>query len=366
MAAISVVLATFRGVGFVREALLSVFRQTRQPKEIIVVDDCSTDGTCEEIASLATSAPVPLRLTRLARNSGGPAHPLNVGIESATSELIAILDQDDVYQPDYLAKLGGVLERQPELSFAFVQCGDYSAPSCPGHEIQSEEIIDVLRAQGQWQEDHYRVDQRLIFGLLWGYGNFIVGYPGFVFRRQLWQRNGGLDEHLRVASDYDFLRYLCQCGPVGFVPDKLFLRRTHGGNLSVGNQSRDLVLQEFMIDQRFFTKGSWLLENPETAPAVRDRLFDKAAWYRVHHLFNQEAALLRTWSAFDLECPATILRHLRRYSLWHCDFGDYHLALRLLWHARNICGWCAEILNATNAVFHHWTDRLLTASPRTA
>ena len=84
---------------FSSEAIESVWRQTAPPAEIVIVDDCSTDGTAMLAESLARRSPVPMRVIRLPRNSGSPARPINVGIRAVRGELIAVLDQDDVFDP---------------------------------------------------------------------------------------------------------------------------------------------------------------------------------------------------------------------------------------------------------------------------
>lgn len=354
MASVSVVIATYNGADFVCQALDSVFRQTRLPQEIVVVDDASSDRSTEVVVELARSSPVPLRLIRLKKNSGGPAHPLNVGIDAAASEIIAVLDQDDVFLPGHLARQVSILERRPELSFVFSLCGDYDHPDRTGHEVQSETIVASLRAKGQWQDNYYCLDGKAVYQMLFIHGNFIVGYPGFVFRRTSWLQKGGLDTHLRVASDYDLLRWLCQCGPVAFVPEKFFLRRTHAKNLSTGRLNKKLLLDEFAIHKRFVAHRGWLLDDDQLAPEIRERLFDKTAWFRVHGWYAQEEELFDSWLASDPQCRACVLQHLRRYSWWHCEMGNYRHAWRLLWQARRVCGWDREVLKSARAVVLHW------------
>src|SRR5262245_23883515 len=99
---ISVVIPTYDGEAFVGAALASAQSQTRLPMEIIVVDDASTDRTVHLVEEMAGRTTLPVRLIRLPQNSGGPAHPMNVGIAEARGDLIAVLDQDDVFLPNRL------------------------------------------------------------------------------------------------------------------------------------------------------------------------------------------------------------------------------------------------------------------------
>ena len=98
----SVILPTFNGQSFIHEALESVWRQSRLPKEIIVVDDCSTDETASIARAIARNSPVPMSVHRLEKNTGGPAKPINYGISIAIGTYVAVLDQDDLFLPDRL------------------------------------------------------------------------------------------------------------------------------------------------------------------------------------------------------------------------------------------------------------------------
>ncbi len=92
---IAVVIPTFNSQATIRRALDSVRNQTLAPTEIIVVDNSSTDSTCEEVERFATSwSEMKLSLIRLTR-IWDPAKARNIGWESCSTSLIAFLDSDD-------------------------------------------------------------------------------------------------------------------------------------------------------------------------------------------------------------------------------------------------------------------------------
>jgi glycosyltransferase involved in cell wall biosynthesis len=99
--AISVVMPVFNGAGYLARAVASVRRQTFADWELLAVDDGSGDGSPEILAALAAEEPR-LRLFRRERN-GGPAAARNLALRHARGWLIAYLDCDDEYYPDYLA-----------------------------------------------------------------------------------------------------------------------------------------------------------------------------------------------------------------------------------------------------------------------
>ncbi len=126
---VSVVIPAYNSSRFIRETLESVFAQTRLPIEIIVVDDASTDDTPAIVEAMAAESPVPLRLIRLPKNTGGPAIPMNVGIEAAKGDVIALLDHDDLMLPHKIATQMVVIEDNPDIELVM---GDYESFSAEG------------------------------------------------------------------------------------------------------------------------------------------------------------------------------------------------------------------------------------------
>lgn len=100
---VSVIIPAYNCAGFIGRALASVRAQSHSPREIIVLDDCSTDETRSVVAAVAEADPR-IRLIALSRN-GGPSLARNAGIEAAQGRWLAILDADDAYAPDRLAQL---------------------------------------------------------------------------------------------------------------------------------------------------------------------------------------------------------------------------------------------------------------------
>ena len=103
----SVVIPLYNKGPHIERALRSVQAQTVQPREIIVVDDGSTDGGYEWLEGLDLPN---LILERRGLPGPGGYAARNRGIELATSEWIAFLDADDEWQPDHLESVTRALE----------------------------------------------------------------------------------------------------------------------------------------------------------------------------------------------------------------------------------------------------------------
>ena len=103
VASVTVIIAAYNCEAFISRAIKSAAEQSLSPTEILIVDDCSTDGTRAVIQAAAAADPR-VRLIALPRN-GGPSAARNAGIDAAQGAWIAILDADDAFAPDRLSRL---------------------------------------------------------------------------------------------------------------------------------------------------------------------------------------------------------------------------------------------------------------------
>lgn len=124
---ISVVMPAYNATQYIERTILSLQQQTHENWELIVVDDCSTDRTCDLVSRIAQDDHR-IRLIRLDKNFGGPAGPRNVGVSQARYDLIAFLDSDDIWHPQKLAKQIELLE-SPDEFFACSSMIDFEDDS---------------------------------------------------------------------------------------------------------------------------------------------------------------------------------------------------------------------------------------------
>jgi len=92
--------------------------------------------------------------------------------------------------------------------------------------------LDVFRELGRMdslEPTEFPGEQILASVLL--RASFSSGYPAFMFRKSQWQAKGGVDERLRVGSDYDLLCWLCTRGSIVIDPAVHYLRREHETNV---------------------------------------------------------------------------------------------------------------------------------------
>jgi glycosyltransferase involved in cell wall biosynthesis len=197
--AVSVVIPVHNGERFIAEALASVFAQTYPPADVIVVDDGSTDG------SQTVAQRYPVRLVR--QENAGPGAARNSGIASASTDLIAFLDQDDLWMPGKLAAQVALLDRHPQLEIVLTH-------------------------------ERFTADPGAALPARFPPAAFAEGVPGYdpstlLARRGVFERVGLFDASLRITPDADwFFRVRDRGVEVGIVPEVLVIRRFHGANLS--------------------------------------------------------------------------------------------------------------------------------------
>jgi glycosyltransferase involved in cell wall biosynthesis len=115
---ISIALCTYNGERFLARQLASIQQQTRSPYELVVCDDCSTDSTIEILRGFAASVAFPVRITRNERNVGFVAN-FERAIRLCEGDLIALADQDDIWDPKRLERSEQELTAHPEAGLVF-------------------------------------------------------------------------------------------------------------------------------------------------------------------------------------------------------------------------------------------------------
>lgn len=115
---ISVAMCTFNGERYLQQQLESLSAQTRQPDELILCDDCSTDQTLRIASEFAQSASYPVRVNVNQQNLGSTLN-FEQAIGNCDGDVIALCDQDDVWLPQKLATIEASFAGHPEIGLVF-------------------------------------------------------------------------------------------------------------------------------------------------------------------------------------------------------------------------------------------------------
>ncbi len=203
---ISVVIPCYNAERHLGETLDSILAQERPADEIIVADDCSTDGS----VGIARSYPQ-VTLVQQEQNSGCAASR-NLAIQHSTGDLIAIIDADDLWKPHHLRVSEAALDASPEASFVFSDIYRFgSSAHLTPTELSSRTAIDIY--------------PRLLLG------NFL-NQPTVMFTRRIYEACGGFSTTIRYCEDYDLWLQFAMRSKVVFTGETTAGYRIHANQLS--------------------------------------------------------------------------------------------------------------------------------------
>lgn len=126
---VTVMMAVYNGEKYIRECLNSVLNQTYADFEFLILDDGSTDHTCDIIRSFKDSR------IYLLENEHDYIASLNRGLKEAKGELIARMDADDIMLPERLKRQVTLMENQPDVDVCASWCNTFGR-----HNIQRKGI----------------------------------------------------------------------------------------------------------------------------------------------------------------------------------------------------------------------------------
>ena len=219
---VSVVLPAYNCAPFIGATLDSVYRQTYRNWEVIVIDDGSTDET------RAVLVPHIGRIRYLYQQNRGTAAARNAGVREARGELIAFLDNDDIWLPEKLELQVHVMQESLECGLVFTDGKSFTADG-----IRRESVIS--RRLDQWIDANRTKDLRVVTGdilrnLL--FCNEIVSASSVMVRRECLERLGGFDEAIQIADDHDLWLRIAREYAVTLIPRCLYMWRWYDASQS--------------------------------------------------------------------------------------------------------------------------------------
>ncbi len=198
---VSFVVAAYNARDTLVRAIDSALAQVGVTVEVIVVDDCSTDGT-RDITEAYSSIDERVRLVAQTVN-GGPAAARNAGFTEAKGRWIAVLDSDDTIYP---VRMLAMLERAETMNAQIVVDNIDVIPFDAGPP-QSMFPRDMLKRRPLMTLADF-IGSNVIFQ-----STFNFGYMKPVFERSFLIEHGlAFDESLRVGEDYLLLASALACG----------------------------------------------------------------------------------------------------------------------------------------------------------
>lgn len=277
-------LPTYNSAGFVTETLRSLAAQTYPQLQILISDDASTDATVTVCERFARRDP---RFTILRQKKNlGWVRNSNALLQAADGEYVFRAGHDDVYEPDYVARLTDQLESDPDAVLAYSDSlqmgkdGSWEVQSFKALEHVGDPLMRatvIARRSPNW---------------------FLPGAG--VVRLSKERRVGGLKRHLRgeIGADWPWLMKLALLGDFIHVPEPLCTKVVTTQSLS----------KSWPRSRWSYTAlaGSTLLQLQDTELSTLDRLRLQQVVMR----FGWRSLTKRSWSGRQAVVSREIRRHV--------------------------------------------------------
>lgn len=245
----SAVIPSYDAERTIEATIRSVLAQTEPSFELVVVDDGSRDRTPELVDRIAGED---ARVRLIRQRNQGVAAARNTGIAATDAGYVSFLDNDDLWMPQYLERMGEALDRFPDAGFAF--CDGWSLDD-RSKRIGRRSLFASSRPPRPLPAD----PEAQLLAL--AEDNFVWG--SVTTRRSALEGAGGFDPAVNGVDDYDlWLRILVAGDPAALVENRLILQRHRADSVSQDH---------LMMVERLRAVCRRLAENPDASPDARAR-----------------------------------------------------------------------------------------------
>ena len=232
---VSVVIPAYNVSRFIDTAISSVLSQTYKNIEIIVVDDCSTDSTANEIVKFKDK----VRFVHHEINRGAAA-ARNTGINVCRGELVAFLDGDDKWAPGKLEIFVDSFTDNPEVLFAFSDFSRFKWSDGSYYALSNSQIFPMIFSI--LERYKYRDRKCFVIPKADMFRLPLEGYPiypsAIVVRKSIFDFIG-MWRKVRTNEDFDFGLRSCRKTDFLYIDENLAMVGRHDANLTIDTQRQN-------------------------------------------------------------------------------------------------------------------------------
>ncbi len=229
---VGVVIPLYNHERYIGDALRSVLAQELAADRIVIVDDGSSDGSVAAVRQFEDT-----RIFLIEQKNSGAHAALNRGINEAKDcEFIAILNSDDVFHPERLAKCVSHLQKCPDLEMVVTGFRIIDEKT----EVLPVDNPKVRRSQSVWAARNLVANPAEWLGI----ANFAKTSSNFVVRRDFLLSHRF--ENYRYTHDYFLAAFAAMHDQLGVLEEPLLSYRVHGTN-TIKSDSNDKVTRETIL-----------------------------------------------------------------------------------------------------------------------
>ena len=249
MCKVSVIVPNYNHAPFLEQRLDSILNQTHRDYELIILDDCSTDGSRDIIRDYQARFPF-IRTYLNDRNSGSPCKQWDKGVLMAEGQYIWIAESDDFASPEFLEKMTPVLEKNRNIGLV---CCDFARVDIRGQDVSSRSAWSSGTGE-RWRSDYINSGREEIAECLCTC-NTIPNVSGVLFRKTSYIDAGLADAGMKYCGDWFFYLRLLLGSDIAYVADQLNFFRYHDGSTCNRYYIDPNYLQEVMEVYDFIIKN---------------------------------------------------------------------------------------------------------------
>jgi glycosyltransferase involved in cell wall biosynthesis len=266
---VSVIICFFNAQRFLRQAVQSVFAQTLENWELILVDDGSRDRGLEVAREALAQRPDRVRIIEHpGRENRGISASRNLGLHEARGRYVAFLDADDVWLPEKLERQVAQLEAHPEVAMTYGPTQRWFGWTGRPSDARRDLWMPTFVPSGSI----VRPPDLLTLYLHTG-GAAVPGVCSLLVRREAARSVGGFDDRFRgVFEDQVFYSRICLNYPVLVTDDRTTRYRQHETSCCA-RALRSGEYDPFLPSTGRGRYLAWLREL-----LIQDRIVDRALW----------------------------------------------------------------------------------------
>ncbi|HZC64938.1 MAG TPA: glycosyltransferase [Candidatus Dormibacteraeota bacterium] len=298
---ISILIDTYNHERFIEKAIVSVLEQDfpAADREILVVDDGSTDGTREIVEKFGP------QVRYIRKQNGGQASAFNAGIPECRGEIVAFLDGDDWWAVGKLSAISEVFDSEPSVGLV-------------GHGITEVFQDQSEREQLLHEAERFRLDS-VAAARRFRLRKSFLGTSRMAYRAPVLEKIGKVPESLTIQADEYLFTTAGIFAEVVILREPLTFYRLHDTNAFQVSDGSDTALR----------RKAWVLS--AVARELRDRFQREGVSEEITEpivsAVSAEAELTRLGveSGFPWE---TILAEWRNYRIMHEDASVARVVLK--------------------------------------
>ena len=282
---VSIVIPTYNCEAYIAETLDSVLGQTFTDLELIVVDDGSTDRTCEIVASHGSS----VRL--LAQTNSGVCAARNYGIREASGRYICLMDHDDYWLPEKLALQLEQMLLHPEVGLVY-STFIWWHPDGEGV-FPNPESFNIEEMPGGIDEEFSGWIYHLLLLDCW------IFTSAALIRSEVFKKYGVFDESLPYSEDWDLWLRICREYQVIKLNKPLTLYRQHpkqGNRVARNIDYRTELLRDAAAKWGLCSRDGRCITKPQFTQNIARYQMEFGLWHlAAGNLKTANHSLLKAW-----------------------------------------------------------------------